>query len=122
MSSLAMSSRARLDQLSFTFLNGNAGLRLAENYKLDTPELQQFWSFVTSTDKIQLGKQGMAPMFASSFGGDLQDRYTAIREKVVRLNRTKLEKDQINDLRKDITKMIELLNSLSLVAEKSLYR
>lgn len=116
-----LSSRARVDELSYVILNGKTGLTLYNRFGVETPELKQFQKFVSETATIHIGKPGMAPMFVSSFAADLQAKYSSVRDLIGRFNEEH-SKEITNQLIAKLAEISQSLDDLSLIAQKTLLR
>jgi hypothetical protein len=108
--SVVMSSRARIDQLSYVFINGAMGLKLLKLHGIETPALRQFINFVENNDRLELGKKSMAPTYISSFSDSLDTEYSSIREKI------KLDKES-SDLRADADLLLDHIQNMNRVLE-----
>lgn len=117
-----MSSRARVDELSYLFLNGKVGLSLSNRFGAQTPELKQFKNFVNGTSTINIGKEGMAPTFATPFAGDLQQKYSVVRDLTLKLDQPGQNKEVAGQLLTKVEEVIRLLDDFSLASQKSLLR
>lgn len=106
-----MSSRARIDQLGYVFLNGESGLILFDQYNVRTPQLVQFVKFMNNNPKVDLAKGGMAPMVVTALSETLEHEYSRIREDVVKSK--EITKENCKSILEQVSKMNELLEGLS---------
>lgn len=117
---LQMSSRALIDELTYVFLNGKTGISLRLE-GIDGPELTQFFSYIRRNPDINIGKRGMAPMFAGGLKQQIEHEYSAIASIVKSSDLDSMSDQDLKSLKSKITQMIDLLSDLTLVGQKTLY-